>query len=140
MSTLRSALDELRSQDLRSLSDDELEEGLSELERAAGVIEAESARWVAEVESRGVFAREGHLSVTSWVSQRLRTGWTDAARRVRLARALEHMPATKGALVEGDVSRCAVDQMVSAYEANPDQFARVEETLVDAARTLAPRD
>jgi hypothetical protein len=140
VSTLRSALDELRGQDLRFLSDDDLESGPGELERAAGVIEAESARWTAEVERRGTFAREGHLSVTSWVSQRLRTGWTDAARRVRLARALEHMPATKEALVEGDVSRCAVDQMVSAYEVNPDQFVRVEETLVDAARTLAPRD
>src|SRR5436190_7178476 len=136
MSTLRSALDELRSQDLRSLSDDELEEGLSELERAAGVIEAESARWVAEVESRGVFAREGHLSVTSWVSQRLRTGWSDAARRVRLARALEHMPATREALIQGDVSRAAVDQIVVAHDAHPEEFARVEVKLLVAARFL----
>jgi len=140
MSTLRSALDELRTQDLRFLSDDQLESGLGELERAAGAIEAESARWIAEAERRGAFAREGHISMTSWVSQRLRTGWSDASRRVRLSRALEHMPATREALAEGEVSRAAVEQIVAAHDANPDQFVRVEGTLVDAARSLAPRE
>ena len=140
MSMLRSALDELRSQDLRFLSDDELESGLDELERAAGAIEAESARWVAEVERRGAFAREGHVSVTSWVNQRLRTGWSDAARRVRLSRALEQMPDTREALAEGEVSRGAVEQIVAAREHNPDEFTRVEGTLLDAARALAPRE
>jgi hypothetical protein len=38
MITLRSALDEFTGQDLRFLSDDELETGLQELDRAAGVI------------------------------------------------------------------------------------------------------
>jgi hypothetical protein len=66
MSTLRSSLDELRAVDLRFLSDEGLESGVGELDRTAGVIELESARWVAEVERRGAFAREGHLSVTSW--------------------------------------------------------------------------
>src|SRR5439155_20775261 len=135
MSTLRSALDELRTQDLRFLSDDQLESGLGELERAAGAIEAESARWIAEAERRGAFAREGHISMTSWVSQRLRTGWSDASRRVRLSRALEHMPATREALAEGEVSRAAVEQIVAAHDANPDQFVRVEWTLADAARS-----
>ena len=137
---MRSALDELRAVDLRHLSDDELEAGLGELDRAAGVVELESARWVAEVERRGAFLNAGHLSVTSWVSQRFRTAWTDAARRVRLARALEHMPATREALAEGDVSRSAVEQMVEAHDAHPEEFANVEETLVDAARTLPIRD
>jgi uncharacterized protein DUF222 len=74
------------------------------------------------------------------VSQRLRTGWTDAARRVRLARALEHMPATSEALADGEVSRSAVDEMVAAHDPHPEEFARMEETLVDAARTLPARD
>ena len=140
MSTLRLALDELRGVDLRHLSDEELEDGLQELERAAGLIEAERARWVAEIERRGTFAREGHLSVTSWVADRFRTGWSDASKRVRLARALEHMPATKEALAEGEVSRSAVDQMVRAFEASPEDFSRVEETFVDTARALPVRD
>ena len=140
MSTLRSALDELRSQDLRFLSDDELESGLDELERSAGAIEAESARWVAEVERRGTFAHQGHASVTSWVSHRFRTGWADAARQVRLARTLERLPATREALVEGELSRSAAQQLVAAHEHNPEEFERVEETLLDAARILAPHE
>src|SRR5438105_7848879 len=101
MSTLRSALDELRSVNIRYLSEEVLDSGLSELERAGRLIEAETARWMAEVERRGAFTREGHLSVTSWVSQRFSTGWADAARRVRLSRALETTPATREALGRG---------------------------------------
>jgi hypothetical protein len=125
---------------VRFLSDDELESGLEEMERAAGAIEAESARWVAEVERRGAFARQGHVSVTAWVSHRLRTGWSDAARRVRLARALERLPATREALVEGELSRSAAQELVAAHEHHPAEFERVEGTLLDAARALGPRE
>jgi len=140
MSTLRSALEELRVADVRSLSDSELESNLAELERASGVIEGERARRVAEVERRGVFAREGHLSITAWVDQRFRTGWSDAARRVRLARALEYMPATRQALAEGEVSPSVVDRMAAAQEAHPRAFAKAEDNLLEAARTLPLRE
>jgi len=50
------------------------------------------------------------------------------------------MPATREALAEGEVSRAAVEQIVAAHDANPNQFVRVEGTLVDAARSLAPRE
>ena len=140
MGMLRSALDEVRSADLRHLSDAEIESDLTELERAAGIIEAERARRVAEVERRGSFSADGHLSITSWVESRFQTGWSEAARQVRVARALEEMPVTREALVEGEVSRHAVRELVAAREASPQEFARVEETLVDAARTLPVRE
>ena len=44
MSSLRSALDELRAEDLRSLSDEALAGHLDEIERAGRVLEAER-RW-----------------------------------------------------------------------------------------------
>jgi hypothetical protein len=48
MSTLRSATDELRAQDLRSLADDDLASDLDEIERVVRVLEAERARRLAE--------------------------------------------------------------------------------------------
>jgi hypothetical protein len=140
MSTLRSGLDELRAVELRHLSHDDLEDRLAEIRRATGVLEAESARTVAEIERRGTYADSGHLSITSWVEHRFGSSWSEAARSVRTARALEHMPQVREALYEGEVSPSAVGQLVAAQEASPEEFSRSEDTLVDAARTLPVRD
>jgi hypothetical protein len=53
-----------------------------------------------------------------------------------MARALEAMPVAAEALVAGDVSSSAITLLASAREEAPEQFARSEQTLVDAARTL----
>jgi len=53
MGSLRSALDEMRLDDVAAMSDDDLMRDLDELERATRVIEAERARRVHEVERRG---------------------------------------------------------------------------------------
>jgi hypothetical protein len=53
MSTLRSALDELKLEDLRHRSDRELLDDLGELERTVRALEAERSRRIAEVERRG---------------------------------------------------------------------------------------
>jgi hypothetical protein len=140
MSTLRSGLEELRSTELRPLSDSELEGWVQEIRTVCGALEAECARGVAEIERRGSFADSGHLSITSWVEHRFQSSWSEAAKQVRTARALEHMPAVREALYEGEVSTSAVSQLVQAHEANPEEFSRVEETLVEAARTLPARD
>lgn len=57
-----------------------------------------------------------------------------------MARALEHMPATRQALAEGEVSRSAVRVLAQARETNPREFASAEATLVEAARTLSARE
>ncbi len=139
MSTLRSALEDLRSEELRPLSDDELEERLTELARHRRVIEAESARTVAEIERRGSFGIDGHLTMTSFVESRLGVGWSEAAREVRMARALEHMPAAREALGLGEVSSSAVGALAAAREVNPEAFSEVEEDLVEVARTMPAR-
>jgi hypothetical protein len=53
MSTLRSAVDEFRTEDLDSVDDDVLEADLSELFRAADILHSETLRRIAEVERRG---------------------------------------------------------------------------------------
>ena len=140
VSTFRSGLDEVRGQELRFLSDAELEDELRELDVAGRVIAVERARRVAEVERRGSFGIDGHLSVASWVESRFGTTHAEAAREVRMARALEELPAVREALVEGEVSSSAVGTLLLARDANPDEFAKSEELLLDAARTLPVRD
>jgi hypothetical protein len=140
MSTLRSALDELRATDVALAPDEELTGDLFELERASRVIDAERSRRLVEVDRRGTWALDGHLSLVSWLSSRLRLGSGRAARHVRLARALHAMPATREALGSGELSNEAAELLVSAREAAPETFERAEATLVDAATALSPRD
>ena len=140
MSTLRSALDELRSTDVRTASDDELTEDLVELERAARIADAERSRRLVELERRGTWALDGHLSLVSWLAARLRIGFGRASQQVRRARALRQMPATQQALAAGDVSSEAASLLIVAREAAPETFARSEAMLLDAATALSPRD
>jgi hypothetical protein len=83
----------------------------------------QDARILADVERRGVHANDRHLSVSSWVAAEFRTGYSEAARDVRVARALEDMPATRDALTEGEVSSSAVGILMSAKETNPEAFS-----------------
>jgi hypothetical protein len=136
VSTLRSAVDELLTADDRVLGDEQLVSDLDEVEHATRQLEVVRARRLAEIERRGSFAIDGHVSVTSWIAARHRVSYSAAGAQVRLARALESMPATAEAFASGEVSSSAVGLLVSAREACPEEFTRSEETLVDAARTL----
>lgn len=140
MSTIRSALDELRSEDLRFASDAELGDDLCELERASRVLEAERARRLAEVERRGAWSVDGHLSVVSCLAARLRVGFGRATQQVKLARALTSMPATVRAMSQGELSSEAAALLVTAREAAPEAFREAEGMLVDAAGSLSARD
>jgi hypothetical protein len=59
-----------------------------------------------------------------------------AARQVRLARAIEGMPLVAEALAAGEIATSAAEMLVHARESDPEAFARCEEALVDAARSL----
>ena len=137
MSTLRSALDEVRIRDLRDLSDEELVSHLDELEHVDRFLDAERSRTIIELERREAWSRDGHLSLASWLGSRHMVAPSTAAGHVRMARALEAMPVAAEALVAGDVSSSAITLLASAREEAPEQFARSEQTLVDAARTLS---
>lgn len=140
MSTLRSVLDELRSEDLRSSSDEELGEDLVEFERASRVLEAERSRRLTEVERRATWAVDGHLSVVSWLAARVRLGFSRASQQVKLSRALRQMPVTAEAFGSGELSSEAVGLLVSAREAAPEAFSEAEDMLVDAAVVLPARE
>jgi hypothetical protein len=140
VNTLRSALAELRSTDVVSLSDDELHGDLAELERASRAIDAERARRVAEADRRRSYAADGFLSMASWLRDRLGVAASVAAEQVRLARALQGMPHSRAALGGGHISSSAASLLVAARDADPIQFGRSEPMLVGLARTATVRD
>jgi hypothetical protein len=136
MSTLRSATDELRKQDLQAQDDQELATDLDEIERAVRVLEAERSRRLAEFERRGAHADDGFLSMSSWLVARHRVAPSTATRRVRVARSLQRMPHAAEAYATGELSEAAVGLLTAAAGAHPEAFARAEEALLEAARTL----
>ena len=133
---LRSALDALRAEDLHVVPDERLEADFTELQRAAQVLEAERLRRLAEIHRRQSHRRSGFLSTASWLVDRHRLGWTAAARDIRTSRSLQRMPRTREALATGELTTSAVQMLVSARHAHPEQFRRSEEALVEAAKRL----
>jgi hypothetical protein len=136
MSTLRSATEKLRAQDLRTLADDDLASDLDEIERVVRVLEAERARRLAEFERRRAHENDGFLSVSAWLVARHRVAPSTATRRIRMARSLEAMPHAAEAFSGGELSDSAVGLLASARESFPEAFPRCEEALLEAARTL----
>ena len=140
MSSLRSALDELRIEDLDRLTDVGLEEDFAELERAARTLDVERARRLAAIDRREPWRRDGFLSTSAWLAHRFRMGWAAVTRQLRQAAALEVKPATAEALASAEISPCAAAVLIAAREVHPEEFARQEGLLVEAARTLSVRE
>jgi Domain of unknown function (DUF222) len=134
MSELRSAVEMLRSESLAELPDARIEDDFAELHRAVEQLEVERLRRLAEIDRRKLFERDGHLSTASWLVSAFKVAWGVAREHVRLAKALEQMPAARAAVDDGEVSLSSVRVLASARDADPEAFARTEPTLVDAAR------
>jgi len=134
VSELRSAVEMLRAEILPDLPDARVEEDFAELQRVAELLEVERLRRLAEIERRGLFGSDGHLSAAAWLVSRFKVAWGAARDQVRVARALEQMPATRRALEAGDVSLSAVRVLVATRDADPEAFGRSEEHLLEAAR------
>jgi Domain of unknown function (DUF222)/HNH endonuclease len=137
VSTLLSALEELRAEDLGALSADALASDLDELERASRIVDAELGRRLSEFERRRAFAVDGHLSTAAWLAHRQGLSRSAAEGRVRRAQALERMPAVARAFGDGDVSESAVHVLSAAREAAPEAFARSESALLEVARSMS---
>ena len=140
MSMLPSALEEIQTSDVAGIDDEGLEAEFEELDRASDVIHAKRLRVLSEIEHRGTYARDGHLSLTSWLAQRYHKTWSAASRLVRSARALEQMPGTREALDEGEITSSGVDVLMPAHETHPRAFQTAETYLVKAASTLSIPD
>src|SRR5439155_1579858 len=82
------------------------------------IIEVERLRRLAALDQRRPWLRDGCLSTTAWLAERFRMAHGAAAADVRMARALEAIPATREAASSGEISVSAVRVLVSAREAD----------------------
>ena len=140
MTELRSAVEALRAEMLAELPDARVQDDFAELQRIGELVELERLRRLGEIERRGLWARDGHLSAAAWLADRFRVGFGAARASMRLARALEHMPATREAIEAGDVSLASARVLMDAREGEPEAFATAEPTLVEAARVHRVHD
>jgi hypothetical protein len=136
LASLRGVTAALSAQDLRGVSDQQIEADYGAIHRAIQALEAERLRRLGEIHRRQSHQRDGYLSTTSWLVDRHRVGWTAAAKDISTARSLQRMPHTRDALASGELNPAAVQMLVSARRAHPAQFRGSERTLVEAARTL----
>jgi hypothetical protein len=125
---------------LAELPDARIEEDFAELHRTVELLEVERLRRLSEIERRGLHGRDGHLSAASWLATKFKVAWGTAREHTRVARALDEMPVTRGALEEGDLSLSAVRVLVAARDADPSAFERSEAQLVEAARIHSMHD
>lgn len=121
------------------LSDELVTAGLRALHKLAARIEAVGSLLLAETEKRGIPATEGYGSTTAWLISRSGDPPGVCRSRVRTARNLRHMPATRSAFLAGEVSEPRVRLLVEARATNPELFERDEGMLVTQAGALDAR-
>jgi hypothetical protein len=95
---------ERSSEEIAELPDAQAEEEFTELRRGMEAYEAACLRRLPDLERRRVHERDGHLSVASWMASTHRVSYGTARRSAATARALEHMPETRRALEQGEIS------------------------------------
>jgi hypothetical protein len=140
MSSLRSALDELRGDDLNDLPLSQLGDDLVELRAIAEALEAEWIRRLQAFDDAQGWAVDGSLSMAAWMRARCRMTGAAATDRSRLARSLRAMPLTQRAFSDGELTTGHVRTMAAGADAHPETFARDEAVLVEGASTISVRD
>ncbi len=131
---LSCVLDELGETDPAVLGDGEALVALHrQLERLAAV----TTRATAAFDASRSFEPDGAHSTAAWLATRCRMPAPAARRRVRLSRALRHLPVTCTAWLAGDIGEAQVGVVVNARTPGTEvALARDEALLVGEARRL----
>ncbi len=90
--------------ELADLSDEEVRDGLMTWAGRVAAGEARLMAYIGEFDERRAWAVQGVLSCAHWLSWRVGMGQNAAGERVRVARALRHLPATSAAFAAGRLS------------------------------------
>lgn len=108
---------------------------VAQLRRQMERLEFAWLRAVREAERSGEWRAEGFATTAAWLRARCNLAPAAASASVKLARALEDLPATAEAFAAGYISRAHAH--VIAKAARP-ELAEVEAPLVDVARVATP--
>jgi hypothetical protein len=135
---LESLLDEMAGLEPTALGDDET---LLALHRQAERITALTTRATGAFDASLAWEGAGARSAAAWLVTRAHLPGSTARRRVRLARALRHMPTVEETWLNGDVGDAQVGLLArTRTPASADAFTRDEAMLVAHAGRLRFRD
>jgi len=139
MSGLRSALDEFDIEDVSTVDDRRILDGILEIAAGEEELRAQRLRRLAEADRRGLADDEGYISTAAWLQDKARWDSRAAHRDVGTARALEAIPLTAAAHRGGAIGSAHLRILVRAARNYSEAYKEAEETLVDAASTSSPR-
>jgi hypothetical protein len=99
---LEAAVDRLCGAEVATVADGE---AIERLHRCLARLEAATTRATAAFDAGGEWASDGARTAAAWVAVRCQLPSSSAQRRVRLGRALHHLPATEAAWLAGRWAR-----------------------------------
>jgi hypothetical protein len=137
---LHETLDALLAHDLADLPAAQVTELVQQLVTAGHRLQAAQLDAVAALDASGVPAASRHRSTARWLAERTRLGAGPAAGMVHQARALhQHLPATRQALAEGQISAGHAGAVAQVVRLVGVQHAvAAEPVLLELARRADP--
>ena len=137
LAELTGAIDAVCEAETARLAD---RESIQVLHRQLERLNAATTRATAAFEAGGTWEADGARSAAAWLATRVRTALPAARRRLRLGRALRHMPHAEAAWLAGEID---ANHVAALAEARPpvssECFERDEAMLVDQAARLSHR-
>jgi hypothetical protein len=116
----------------------DLGEILVRLQGLTARLEAATTTLTGRFDTSDQWQADGARSAAGWLAWQTRLPRAVTRRRVRLSRALRHMPVTEGAWAAGEIDEAHVAVLAGARsERTEATFARDEKLLVDNARMLS---
>src|SRR3954469_18653149 len=135
LQALRDTVDALHAIDVDGLSDTELHELVTGLQREGERLEAAQARLLARWDARCVWADDGSKSAGARLARETESCKAGAYRRVKRARRLTAMPFVAAGFEDGSLSADVVDLLVRVnVPRRAELFGRDEELLVRECR------
>ena len=134
---LARAVEEVAAVDPAALTDDQLNDAMVELHTVSARLEAQLTRITGVWDARESWALDDARTGASWLAWKCRIPQAAARMRVRLARALRHMPATEAAWAAGEIEGSHVRLLARARRPRTEKcFERDEQVLVSQAQRL----
>jgi hypothetical protein len=135
VSELRSALDDLASIDLDSMSDDALLDLAGELVTASNRVAAAVTTVVRAADRREAYRRDGAVSMKAWLRGSCRMAPEQATATVSTGRRLEQLPQTAAAFAAGEIS--AAHARIITKGMTPGRLAKATDAGIDSVRPTA---
>jgi hypothetical protein len=112
---------------------DEIDRALRSIASRRAALDAEEAAWLREAEAVQIWRPLGMVSILDYMERVLGFSPHTAAERLRVARALGHLPATAAALERGELSHSGVRELTRVAT------AKTEDAWVEAAKDKTNR-